>query len=297
MTERRFWTAGAFPVRSASWALLLLVGLLSGCGGRRSEVAVTARYVTVGSSVTETVFALGGGANVVGVDASSLFPEATAALPKVGYQRTLTSEGILSLRPTLVLASAEAGPPAALEHVKGASVPLELVAAEPDLGGARERIRKVAALIGKDPGPLLARLDRELAEVKSRVDRAPTRPRVMVVYARGGQGMHVFGRKTVASLMVELAGGAPAVTGYEGSRPLTSESVVEAAPDLIVVPARGLESVGGVEGMLRAPGIASTPAGKQRRIVPMDDLLLLGMGPRTGQAAAELFGHVHPEVQ
>ena len=80
MTERRFWTAGAFPVRSASWALLLLVGLLSGCGGRRSEVAVTARYVTVGSSVTETVFALGGGANVVGVDASSLFPEATAAL-------------------------------------------------------------------------------------------------------------------------------------------------------------------------------------------------------------------------
>jgi iron complex transport system substrate-binding protein len=78
------------------------------------------------------------------------------------------------------------------------------------------------------------------------------------------------------------------VTDYAGYKPLTAEAVVAAAPDVILMPARGLESIGGIDGLLTIPGIALTPAGSMRRVIAMDDLYLLGFGPRLGQAVREL---------
>src|SRR5690606_33392795 len=74
------------------------------------------RIVTLGGDVTEIVFALGAGAAVVATDVSSVHPAAAAALPKLGYQRTLSAEGVLAQAPTLTLASDEAGPPPVLDQ-------------------------------------------------------------------------------------------------------------------------------------------------------------------------------------
>jgi len=98
----------------------------------------------------------------------------------------------------------------------------------------------------------------------------------------------VSGKGTPAAAMLELAGADNVVTAFEGFRPLTAESMVAAAPDVIVVPAHGLASIGGVEGVVKLPGVELTPAGKARRIVTLDDLLLLGFGPRTGEAIRSL---------
>lgn len=97
--------------------------------------------------------------------------------------------------------------------------------------------------------------------------------------------------------MIELAGGQNAVTAYEGSKPLTAGVVVTAAPEVILIPTGGLESLEGVAGLLQAPGLSLTTAGQQRRIVGMDDLYLLGFGPRVGQAVRALAVFLHPELQ
>ncbi|MEO0603960.1 MAG: ABC transporter substrate-binding protein, partial [Myxococcota bacterium] len=113
-------------------------------------------------------------------------------------------------------------------------------------------------------------------------------PRVVFIYARGGGTLNVAGLDTGAGRMVELAGGVNAVTGYTGYKPLTAESLVLAKPDVLLLTSRGLESLGGTEGLLAQPGVSLTPAGQNRRIVVLDDLLLLGFGPRVGEGVVEL---------
>jgi iron complex transport system substrate-binding protein len=108
------------------------------------------------------------------------------------------------------------------------------------------------------------------------------------VLVRGGQGAFVSGRGTAADAMVRLAGGENAAGAIEGSKALTAEAAVAAVPDVLLAPAAVLAHTGGVEGLLSLPGIAETPAGRARRVIVLDDLMLLGFGPRTGQGALEL---------
>jgi iron complex transport system substrate-binding protein len=254
--------------------------------------------VAIGGTVTEIVYALGAGASLVGVDTSSTYPEPATQLPQVGYQRRLSAEGVLSLQPSVVLATIEAGPPAALSQLQSAGVPLLFVPATVTVAGAQAKIRLIAQALGRTTqGELLVqRLNQEMAETTTIVSRQPSTPKVLFIYARGQGTMQVAGRDTAAAAMITLAGGVNAIEAYEGYKPLTAEAVVTAAPDVIVLPARGLDSVGGVKGLLTIPGITLTPAGQQQRIVALDDLYLLGFGPRTGQAVRELASFLHTSL-
>ena len=257
------------------------------------------RIVAIGGSVTEIVYALGAGAHVVGVDTSSTYPEAATTLPHVGYQRRLSAEGVLSLQPDVVLVSAEAGPPVALRQLESASLNIFMIPNSYTIAGVEAKIRLVAqALERAEEGERMVQtLGRDLAVAQAVVHQIRSRPRVLFIYARGLGTLYVSGRGTAADAMIRLAGGVNAVTEYESFKPFTAEAVVAAAPDVLLMLARGLDSIGGAEGLLKLPGIALTPAGKQRRIVAMDDLYLTGFGPRLGQAVHELALHLHPELQ
>ena len=111
---------------------------------------------------------------------------------------------------------------------------------------------------------------------------------MLFVYARGPSTLLVGGGGTAADAMIRLAGGTNAASGFDGYKPLTAEAAVAAAPQVILVTTSGLESVGGTDGLLDLPGLALTPAGKARRVVAMDDLYLLGFGPRVAGAMAAL---------
>lgn len=250
----------------------------------------TERIVTLGGTITEIVFALGAGERVVGVDASSSFPAAADRLPKVAYHRRLSAEGVLSLSPTLIIATTEAGPPEALRQIESAGVRLLVLPHEATVDGAVDMIEGIAAALGaRDTGAALIRnLKEDLARVESSIPRTGTRARALFLYARGQGTLMVAGRDTGADTMIGLAGGANAVRGYSGYKPLTSEAAVAAAPDVILLMDSGLESIGGVQGLWRLPGLALTPAGKRDRVASMDGLLLLGFGPRLGQAVAKL---------
>ncbi|MCW5805607.1 MAG: ABC transporter substrate-binding protein [Deltaproteobacteria bacterium] len=240
------------------------------------------RIVAVGGAITETVFALGAGDRVVAVDTSSVFPSAVDALPKVGYQRSLAAETILAHEPSLVIVSDEAGPPSTLEQLRAAGVRVEQMPGARTPDAAVARIATVAAALDRPAEPLRSQVQREIAAAVARVPA--DRPRCAIIYARGGGSLSVSGAGTQGEAMVELAGGKNALSGFTGWKPLSAEALVAAAPDVLVLPTRGLASLGGEAGLLATPGVADTPAGKARRIVTLDDLLLLGFGPRLGPA-------------
>lgn len=249
--------------------------------------------------MTEIVYALGAGDQLVGRDASSLYPEAAQELPDVGYFRRVPAEGVLSLEPTLVLSAADTGPPSVLDQIRSAGVTVQQIPGKPTVDGAKAKIRAVAEALGRTERgeQLIQELESDMAKARELREQVDETPRVLFIYARGAGTMNVAGAGTEAEAMIELAGAQNAVSGFEGYKPMTAEAVSAAAPDVILMLERGLESIGGVGGLLEQPGIALTPAGENRRIVAMDDLLLLGFGPRLGEATLELTRKLHPALE
>lgn len=256
------------------------------------------RIVSVGGPVTEIVFALGAGPRVVGVDTSSLVPAAVASLPKVGYQRSLSAEGVLSLAPDLLIAGDEAGPPAALEQVRAAGVTVLVVPTARSVGVFDEAVRELGRALAREDAAaaVLERVGTELEQAASTVAHVSSRPRVLFLYARGAGTVLVAGRDTAPQALIDLAGGVNAVDNFAGFRPLSAEAVVLADPDVLLVSDDGLASLGGTEGLLALPGVGATRAAAARRIARLDDAHLLGFGPRVGEAVAALIRQFHPEA-
>jgi iron complex transport system substrate-binding protein len=282
-------------------ATLSAIGMLAipaVCLGPAVSPADESRIVTIGGTVTEIVFALGMGEHVVAVDSSSVYPAAVAELPVIGYQRRLAAEGVLSMRPTLVLAGKEAGPAAALAQIENAGVRLLLLPGGPDVEGAKQRVRAIASALDRvaDGERIVNEIGADLAAAARLVQATTSKPRVLFLYARGPGTLAVAGRGTEADAMIELAGATNAAREWEGFRPLSAEGVVAAAPEVLVVLTRGLDSIGGSDGVWRLPGLEQTPAGSARRLVAMDDLYLLGFGPRLGKALFDLTRRLHPEL-
>lgn len=256
-----------------------------------TAAAPPARIVAVGGGVTESVFALGLGDRVVAVDGSSVFPAAVTTLPQVGYHRALSAEGVISQRPDVVVLTDEAGPPAAIAQLKAAGVNVVVIPEQHSIAGARAKITALAAALDVEDraAALVARIDADLKKADAVVARNKAKaPKVLFVYSRGSSSVSVAGDDTAAAAMIALAGGRNAVVGLKRYQPLTAEAALLAAPDVIVLPARGLAASGGVDGVLALPGLKDTPAGRNRRVIGVDDLLLLGFSPRVGEGVEAL---------
>jgi iron complex transport system substrate-binding protein len=288
---------GAFHGVQGLVVMAAIAVLGSACKGRdAAPSAAKRRIVSVGGAVTETVFALGAGADVIAVDSSSVAPsDVVSKLPQVGYQRTLAAEPIAALEPTLVLATDEAGPPAALTQLRDLGLRLVTIESGYTVEAARARIQDIAAALGADPTAVLATFDRDVAAARALADQPHRRVKAISVYARGAGAVMAGGTDTASGAMLALAGADNAidVTGYA---PLTSEALVAAAPEVIVIPTRGLAALGGEAALWGLPGMAETPAGRDRKLVAIDDLLLLGFGPRLGEGIRQLAVGLYPGV-
>lgn len=268
-----------------------------------AEVTVTdiSRIVPLSGDVAEIVWTLGLGSNIVGVDVSATYPEDLARLPKVGFERQLSAEGILSLNPTVVIGKEQAGPPPVLEQVRAAGIPVVIVAEPQTIEAPAAKIRSVAAALGvAEAGEDLAtRTEAEIEAARAFAATAESQPTVMFLYVRGGGTQLIGGAGSVADAMIEAANGIDAgvAAGVQGFAPVTAEAMIAAQPEVIVVPISGVESIGGMEALLQIPGVSETPAGREGRIYAYDDLLLLGMTPRTGQMVEQLAHDLHPELQ
>lgn len=259
----------------------------------------TSRIITIGGSVTEIVFALGAGDQVVARDDSSLYPLEVNALESVGYIRTLSAEPVLSLAPTLIITTEDVGPPEAVEQLEATGVTMLIVPAGESIEEVITKIEMIAqALSAEETGAeLIATIEADYAEAQTLLENVESKPRVMFIYARGAGAVSVAGTNTSAMTMIEMAGGENAITEVEGYQPITAESVVAANPDIILMMTRGLDSLGGIEGLLEQPGIAQTTAGENGNVIAMDDLYLLGFSTRTGTAVLDLSYLLHDELE
>jgi iron complex transport system substrate-binding protein len=260
--------------------VLLALGLM------QAVAAQPQRVVSLGGVVTEIVHALGAEALLVGVDQSSQFPDAVRRLPQVGYYRQFSVEGVASLRPDLVIASEHAGPPAALDQLRRLGIRVVVVPAGATLDALEARIVQTAqALERPAQGHALAARIRE--QVRALAPPPDPRPRVLLLSSHTGR-LQAAGRDTAADALLALAGGKNVFAAQTSFKPVSAETVASLRPEVIVTTESAVKAAGNLDAFMVQPGIATTPAARQRRVVVMDDLLLLGFGPRLPAAVTQL---------
>lgn len=266
--------------------------------GETVVIGSNKRIVSLNGSTTEILFALGIGENVVGCDASSTYPRhVKEELPSVGYQYRLNAEGILSLKPTLVIGRANVKPPQVIEQLRMAGVTVLLLKEPRTFDESKQRLRKIGKAVGREERAtdLISALDEDIQALKSKLAarNGQAKLKVLFLYLRGPQTAFVLGKNSGPGAMLELAGAVNAAGKIESTKPMTAEAVIAAQPDVYVLFDSGLKSIGGIEGLLKVSGLAQTPAGRDKRVVAMDGLYLSGFGPRCGRAALDLFRGIY----
>lgn len=257
------------------------------------------RLVVVGGAATEIVHALGAGGQIVGTDTTSTWPDVVKALPKVGYVRTLSAEGILSLRPSLVLGIEDSGPPTVIEQLRAAGTPVVILPGRNDIAGLRTRIASIGEALGltAKAQELQTQIDAKLTKIERALAQTPRKPKILTLISMGGGTMQVAGLETGADAIVKLAGGENAVTLYRGYRPFSPEAILSAAPDFILTTTDSLAQFGGLASLQNHPVLKLTPAIVKEQVVAMDATELLGFGPRLPQTLASLIEKFHPGLK
>ncbi|MFD7224151.1 hemin ABC transporter substrate-binding protein [Streptomyces sp. NPDC059892] len=269
--------------------------------GRKVTVASADRIVPLTGSLSEIVFTLGLGERVVARDITATFEQA-AKLPVVTRAHDVSAEGVLSLRPTLVLADTTTGPAEAIAQIRDAGIPLVVVDPAKSLADVGTRIDAVAGALGVPTAgtELKQRTEDRIDAVRARIPAGNgEKPRVAFLYLRGTASVYLLGgADSGASSLLEAAGAVDA--GKESGltkdfTAITSEALAKAAPDAVLVMTKGLDSVGGTDGLVKIPGVAETPAGMDRRVVTVDDGVLLNYGPRTDEVLRSIIKQLYAD--
>jgi iron complex transport system substrate-binding protein len=299
---------GRHPAIALAWVLLAIAGgaaavraevTVVDAGGRSVRVADASRILCIGGDVTEITYALGAGGRVAAVDTTSQFPpHALKEKASVGYMRALSSEGVISVGATLVLASERAGPPEVVKTLKASSVPYVEVPDAFTPEGLVRKIRLIAQAIGTEAeGDRIAQDVTAgfaaLATLRGRIGRP-----VRVLFVLGVQNGRIMvgGKSTSADAVLGLAGARNVAAGIHGFRPVGDEAVVEMAPEVVVGMRRTTDNdMHDLSQLFALKGVRATPAGAARRLV-LVDAYLLGFGPRVPHAARDLLRALYPDV-
>ncbi len=261
--------------------------------------ADTSRIVSIGSSVTETLYALGVEDKIVAVDTTSVHPpQALEDKASVGYMRQLSPEGVISVGPTVILAIEGAGPPSALDVLKQGRINVVTIKNDTTARGAISKVQQIAALVGKDnQGRALAdRMAQSLEALEAQLAEIKTQKSVLFLLSTQSGRLVVGGRKTSADAIIKLAGAANAVTSFHGYKQISLEALSDMKPDAILIMERGGHAFKPEE-LLANPVIAKTPAGQNKHIIAMDGTYLLGFGPRVADAARDLAAKIYPDLK
>ena len=244
--------------------------------------AEESRIISADGAITETIIALGAGAQLAGVDTTSHYPsEVIAELPKVGYLRALPVEGILSLKPTRLITTEEAGPEKTLEQIAAAGVEVVRLPVGRDVTSALARIRQVGELVDQqDEAKLLTRdIAKEVDTLKQSMAQKPP-ARVLVLLAAGDHGVMLGGKDTAADALLQSLGLQSALPDVTGFKPASREALLASNPDAIVV----AEARPGQFRQEQWPELTQLRAWREGNRTTANAMMLLGFGPRLAEA-------------
>ncbi|PAU72167.1 heme/hemin ABC transporter substrate-binding protein [Vreelandella alkaliphila] len=254
----------------------LLIGWLTTDGALANE-----RWVILGGDIAETIAALDADIEVVARDDTVLHPPEMAALPSVGYLRQLSAESVLSVAPDHVLAAGHSGPKEVLEQLEAVGVTVDVIDAPADLSSIAEKVRTVAQHTQRQQrGDELAT---SLTATLERLAALPPLPdtRAMFILHHSGLTPRVAGSDTAAHIALDAVGLDNAFGDMAGYQSVAAEALAKEAPALVIMSQRGLDALGGENALWKLPGMRLTPAGREQRLIVIDDQALLGFGPRT----------------
>jgi iron complex transport system substrate-binding protein len=260
------------------------------------------RWVSAGGALSEWICALGGESKLVGVDTTSQHPSSLKALPSIGYQRQLSAEGVLSLRPEILVGTEEMGPPPVISQIRSAGVKVELFSAQPDLPTLESNLQHLGKLLGNEDraAQLLATYQQALEQQKVRVTQAQLKqksPGVLLVLGHAGGKPLIAGQDTAADWLLQRAGGHNLAT-HTGYKPFSNESLVSLDPDVLVFADRALSGDAARAALFKEnPILAATRAAREGRVMELDPTLLVGgLGPRLPESLKKLSDGFYPDT-
>lgn len=251
-------------------------------------------------TISRTLAGLGLRDNIVGRTVSSMEPS-LSDLPVVTQGgHTINAEAVLNLDPSLVIVDGSIGPDEAISQLRDSGVSVVKINPDHSIDTVGDDISTLASVVGlSEVGDTLAtRAEDEIDQAIEAIgDTAPGDPmRMAFLYARGDGGVfYILGSGDGTSDLIESLGGVDAAKeqGIGKASPANAEALAELNPEVIVMMSAGLESTGGLDGLLAKPGIAQTTAGERHRILSIPDSQALSFGPQSGEmlltAAAALY--------
>ena len=227
------------------------------------------KIVSVGGSITETVVALGHSNELIGVDLSSSYPkEITSKLPNVGYWIDLPQEGILSLKPEVVIISNQAGPKKLVDSLPSYGIKTYIIDDHPSIESAKKKIMQVGEVLKEEQKAqqIIARIEKNVPKIQEEI-KSKKKPKVLFLFSRGEGTTMAAGTATKAGVMIGLAGGENIVTTKQFSQ-ISGEAILQMNPDVIITSNHTVET--GIDKNI----VDSTNAGKNGKIFNMDMILI-----------------------
>jgi len=258
------------------------------------------RWVSAGGALSEWVSVLGAESKLVGVDTTSQHPETLKSLPSIGYQRQLSAEGILSLKPDVLIGTEEMGPPPVLAQIRNAGVPVEMFSAEADLPTLEATLTHLGRLLGDEAkaAQVLKAYQQQLDEQQQQVKQLQANhkaPGVLLLLGHAGGKPLIAGKDTAADWLLTQAGGRNLAT-HEGYKTFSVEALAGLNPDVLVFADRSLTGDEARKALMKEnPILASLKAAKEGRIYELDPTLLVGgLGPRLPASLKQLSADFYP---
>jgi iron complex transport system substrate-binding protein len=256
------------------------------------------RIISAGSAVTELIYALNAQEFLVAVDVTSKMPQASK-LPKIGYHRQLSAEGLLALQPTQLIGSNEMGPQTTLDLLAQSNIKVNVVNTKPTIKGLLERIDEIALLTHHQNNAqhIKDEVNKKVTQLSNNIPEKSKQKKVLYLLLHEGRAPYVAGRETTMNEMIQLAGGInPAQTLISSFKPLSIEAMISMQPDVVLVSNRSLAKLEGIDNIIKSiPTLASTPAGINKQIIGIDGSALVGgLGLATLDEAARLNTLLYP---
>ncbi len=261
------------------------------------------RWVSAGGALSEWICALGGEARLVGVDTTSQHPASLKSLPSVGYQRQLSAEGVLSLRPDVLVGTEEMGPPPVLAQIRKAGVRVELFSSKAELAAVDSNLKQLGQLLGAEPQAtaLGAGYHQQLQTLQAKVQQAQAQhkaPGVLLLVGHAGAKPLIAGQGTAGDWLLGQAGGRN-LAEHQGYKQFSNEALAALDPDVIVFSDRALADEQALQALLKEnPALAASRAVRGQRLVSLDPTLLVGgLGPRLPATLQSLAATFYPAAK